>query len=213
MASPFNLLFQNAVARDLLEVILPFMLIFTLVFAVLQRTKVLGTEDGKPMKNYNVVIALVMALGTIIPHFLWGMYSPTRTCRLSNGFIDVVCTINNALPNVSLIIVAVLMFLIVIGIWGKNVDIGGTTLGGVVGIASIIAIVAIFAVAAGWVGRMPNWLGFLRDPQTQALVVVILVFGLIVRFIVGPSDKDKEKEGKQNFFEKFADGLKGSEEK
>ena len=162
------------------------------------------------MKNFNVTIALVMGLSAVIPHFLWGSQMPSRTCMLSNGFIDVVCTINNALPNVSLIIVAVLMFLIVVGIWGKNVDIGGTTLGGVVMIASIIGIVAIFAIAAGWMGRMPNWLSFLRDSQTQALVVVILVFGLIIRFIVGPSEDKKDKDEK-NWMQKLSDSMKDSE--
>lgn len=202
--------FESAIDQlyqmGVLDVLLPFILIFTIVFAVLQRTKVLGEKDGKPMKNFNVTIALVLALAAIIPHVLWGTKSPTRTCSLSNGFIDVVCTINNALPNISLIVVAVLMFLIVIGIWGKNVDIGGTTLGGIVTVVSIIAVVAIFALSAGWMGNLPNWLGWLRDSETQALVVVIIVFGLIIRFIAGPSD-DKKPEDK-NMFEKLSDVLK-----
>ncbi len=189
----------------ILDILLPFVLIFTIIFAVLQRTKVLGKDDnGKPMKNFNVVIALVMGAAAVIPHVLWG----TRDARnpyLSNGFIDVVQVINNALPNVSLIIVAVLMFLIVVGIWGKNIDIAGTTLGGLITIISMIAIVLIFAVAAGWMGQLPNWLSFLRDPQTQALVVVILVFGLIIKFIVGGEEKDpNKKSGLQN----LADALK-----
>lgn len=207
-SSYFEIGLRNLHEIGLLEIILPFILIFTVIFAVLQRTKVLGEDkNGKPMKNFNVVIGIVVALATVIPHVLWGTNAPTRTCYLSNGFIDVVCTINNALPNVSLIVVAILMFLIIIGIWGKNVDIAGTSLGGIITIASIIGIIAIFAIAAGWMGRLPNWLYFLRDPQTQALVVVILVFGLIVRFIVGPEEKEK-KEGDKNFLEKFSDMLK-----
>ena len=53
-------LFDSAI-RDLyynvgiLDILLPFMLIFTVIFAVLQRTKALGKdEDGKPMKNFNL---------------------------------------------------------------------------------------------------------------------------------------------------------------
>ena len=46
------------------DVLIPFILVFTIVFAVLQKTKILG--DGK--KNYNVMIALVMALAVVIPH-------------------------------------------------------------------------------------------------------------------------------------------------
>ena len=200
---------RNLNEIGLLDILLPFILIFTLIFAVLQRTKVLGKDDnGKPMKNFNVVIALVMALAAVIPHVLWGTGS-ARSPYLANGFIDVVQVINNALPSVSLIVVAVLMFLIVVGIWGTNLKIAGTTFGGIITFASIIAIVAIFAVSAGWTGRLPSWLYFLRDPQTQALVVVILVFGLIIRFITGPGDK-KDKDEK-NFFQKFAEGLKETE--
>lgn len=189
----------------ILDIILPFILIFTIVFAIMQKTKILGEKDGKPMKNFNVVIALVMGFAAVIPHVLWGSRS-ARDPYLSNGFIDVVQVINNALPNISLILVAVLMFLIIVGIWGKNVDIGGSSLGGLVMILSIIAIVAIFAIAAGWVGRIPNWLGFLRDRQTQALIIVILVFGLVIRFIVGPSEDEKKND--DNWLKKLSESLK-----
>ena len=47
-----------------MDVLLPFLLIFTIVFAILQKTKIMGKER----KNYNVVIALVVALSVVIPH-------------------------------------------------------------------------------------------------------------------------------------------------
>ncbi|MBW2982776.1 hypothetical protein KY327_00565 [Candidatus Woesearchaeota archaeon] len=192
----------------ILDILLPFILIFTIIFAVLQRTKVLGKDDdGKPMKNFNVVISLVMALSAVIPHVLWGTGDPNHP-YLANGFLDVVQVINNALPSVSLIVVAVLMFLIIIGIWGKNVDIGGTSLGGIITLVSIVGIAFIFAVAAGW--RARYWPDFLVDPQTQALVVVVLVFGLIIRFITGPSDKNKDKD-KNNWAKKISESLKDTD--
>ncbi|MBN1275250.1 hypothetical protein JXA12_03080 [Candidatus Woesearchaeota archaeon] len=198
----------------ILDILLPFMLIFTVIFAVLQRTKVLGKdEDGKPMKNFNVVIALVMALAAVIPHVLWGYRSlPGAQCNrfLASGFIDVVCIINNALPSVSLVVVAVLMFLIIVGIWGKNIDIGSSSLGGIVTVFSIIAIVFIFAIAAGW--RAQYWPRWLIDPQTQALIIVVLVFGLIIRFIVGPSEK-KNKDKESNWLKKLSESLKDSDQK
>ena len=48
-------IFSNPLFRDL---ILPFLLIFTLVFAILDRTKILG--EGK--KQINAIISLVIAL-------------------------------------------------------------------------------------------------------------------------------------------------------
>jgi hypothetical protein len=207
--SYFGMAMKQLYDIGILDILLPFVLIFTIVFAVLQRTKALGKDDkGRPMKNFNAIIGLVMALAAVIPHVLWGSNN-VRDPYLSNGFLDVVQVINNALPNVSLVLVAILMFLILVGIWGKNVEIGGTTFGGLIAIASILGIIFIFAIAAGWVGHIPNWLSFLKDPQTQALIVVILVFGLIIRFIVGPTDDEKKDE--KNFFQKFAEGLKDSD--
>ena len=48
----------------LLDALLPFLLIFTVIFAIMQKTKFLG--EGK--KNFNVVIALVIALIVVLPH-------------------------------------------------------------------------------------------------------------------------------------------------
>jgi hypothetical protein len=196
----------------IMDILLPFILIFTVIFAVLQRTKVLGKDDdGKPMKNFNVVIALVMALAAVIPHVMWGSSCLPGTRNyypLSNGFLDVVCIINSALPAVSMLVVAILMFLIIVGIWGKNIDIGKSNLGGIVTIFSIAAIIFIFAVAAGWrAGRWPTWV---VSPQTQALIIVILVFGLIIRFIVGPSEK-KDPNKKTNILKELTKNLEDSD--
>ena len=48
----------------LTDVLLPFLLIFTLVFAVLQKTEILGDDK----KNFNVIIALVLGLLFVVPH-------------------------------------------------------------------------------------------------------------------------------------------------
>lgn len=48
-------------AIGLYDVVLPFLLAFTIVFAIFEKTKVLGTEDGKPKKNLNAISAFVIA--------------------------------------------------------------------------------------------------------------------------------------------------------
>jgi len=51
----------------LTDVILPFILVFTVVFAVLQRSKVLGADEkGNPKANYNAMVALVIAFFVLI---------------------------------------------------------------------------------------------------------------------------------------------------
>lgn len=171
----------------ILDVILPFILVFTIVFAVLQKTKILGEENGKPRKNFNAVIALVMGLAVVIPHVIGTYPSPES---------DIVLIINNALPNVSAVMVAVIMLLLIMGVFGGDVNIAGSSLAGWAVLFAIIATVIIFGNAANWF-ELPLWLDFLNDSETQALVVVILVFALIIWFI---TKEDKPKDSKEPTF-------------
>ncbi len=51
----------------LTDVILPFILVFTVVFAVLQRSRVLGTDaKGNPKANYNAMVAFVLAFFVLV---------------------------------------------------------------------------------------------------------------------------------------------------
>lgn len=184
-----------------LDVLLPFVLIFTIVFAVLQKTKILGDDNGKPKKNYNVVVSLVMGLGAVIPH-VTNMY-PTDS--------DVVVIINNALPQVSLLAVAIIMVLLTIGVFGKNMDIGESKVGGWFVLLSILVIGFIFMSAAGVFDRtyLPSWLYFVYDSQFQALVVAIIVFGLIIAWITSDSSDDSGKSSdKPGFIEQLQKTLK-----
>ncbi|MFP4567427.1 MAG: hypothetical protein ACLFN8_00630 [Candidatus Woesearchaeota archaeon] len=193
----FRGLMFNLQSAGVLDVLLPFILVFTLVFAVLQKTKILGEDENKkPRKNFNVILALVMALGVVIPHITGAYYY---------GGIDPVEVINRALPNISLLVIGIVMVLLVVGVFGNPLDTSKSFIGSGFIIFSILAVIGIFAVAAGWINRhyMPRWLYFLYDPQFQALVVTILVFGLIIHFIT-KEDKPKDpKGGLKGFMEEF----------
>src|SRR3990172_7462533 len=84
------------------DVLLPFILIFTIVFAILQKVKIFGTDEK--VRSYNAVIALVMGLAVVVPHVL-DAYPPGG---------DIVVIMNQALPNVSIVVVAIVMALILI---------------------------------------------------------------------------------------------------
>ena len=157
-------------SMGLADVLLPFILIFTIVFAVLQKTNILGRHR----KNFNTVIALVMALAVVIPHVL-GKY-PAGS--------DVVTIINNALPNVSLIAVAVIMVLLLVGLFGGEANWSGSSFAGIVAIAAFIVVAWIFYAAANPGSGPSVWLPtFLQDPDTQALLLIVVVFGLVIWFI------------------------------
>ena len=165
--------------------LLPFLLVFTIIFAILQKSKILG--DGK--KNYNVILSLVIALLVVVPH-VTGTYPADA---------DVVSIMNNALPNVSIVIVAIVMLLILIGILGGEAKWMGGSLSGWIAVIAFLIILFIFGKAAGWWLAWPSWLWWLEDPDTQALIIIILVFGIIIWWVT------KEPKSDQKGFKLFSD--------
>lgn len=144
------------------DIILPFILIFTIFFAVLQRIHLFGEKD----KKYNVAISLAIALLVVIPHAT-GMY-PADT--------DVVNIINDAIPEVALLVIVVVLLLMMLGL-GFGRAYGFAVTGWVALIAGAI-LVMIFISA---ITPLPV-LSYI-DPSIQALIVILLVFGLIIWFV------------------------------
>ncbi|MEM4267692.1 MAG: hypothetical protein QXK37_02580 [Candidatus Woesearchaeota archaeon] len=173
--------FQNMENLGFVDALLPFLLIFTVVFAVLQKTNILGA--GK--KNFNVVIAAVIALLVVIPH-VTGTYPPEK---------DIVAIMNNALPQVSIVLVAIVMALLIIGILGGEARWMGGSLSGWIAILAFLIIVYIFGGSAGWWEDLGYSLG-LWDADTIAIVIIILVFAIVIWYITkSDSDADKASKG------------------
>lgn len=166
--------FEMLEGYGLTDALLPFLLIFTLVFAALQKSNILGKEK----KNFNVIVALVLAMTAVIPHV---------TNSYPSGY-DVIDIINTALPNVSLLVVAALMLMLLIGLFGAEAKWIGGSLSGWMAIFSFIAIVLIFGGAAGWWVNISDYL-YWMDDDTLALIVMILVFGIIVWYVTKPDSK------------------------
>lgn len=174
--------FENAIIWleqiGVADVIVPFFLVFAIVFAVMQKTKMLG--DPKEKKNLNVVVSVLLALSVIIPH-VTGRY-PSQ--------YDVVDIMNRALPQVSLLIVAVIMVLLLIGLFGGEANWVTGPFAGFIALLAFILVVYIFGAAANF-WTYVGWLDWLKDPDTQALIIVLLVFGLITYFIVREPSESK----------------------
>ncbi len=161
----------------LTDVMLPFLLIFVVIFALMAKTRVLGEDK----KKYNLVVALVIGLLVVIPHVL-DVYP-------EGG--DVVDIMNTALPQVSLIAVAVIMLLILIGLFGGEAKWMGSSLSGWIAIVSLIIILIIFGGAAGWWANW-SWFDDFFGAETVAIIVMILVFAIIVWWITRGEGKETE---------------------
>lgn len=177
MAPPwdFRWFFMKAEEMGLTDAMLPFLLIFTIIFAILQKSNILGDKK----KNLNVVVSLVIALITVIPH-ITGAYQ-----RM--GLIDVVDVMNRALPNVSIILVAIVSILLLIGLLGGEAKWMGGSISGWIALLSIILIAIIFGHAAGW-WFFVDW-AWLNDSETVAVVIILLVFGVLIWFITKDEDE------------------------
>lgn len=190
--SAFEQMILSLESLGMLDVLLPFLLIFTIAFAVLQKSKILG--DGA--HRFNVIVALVIALAAIIPHVL-------------GREPDIVPIINSALPNVSLLMIASMMVLLLIGVFGKDINVAGTPLAGFVVLFSIIAVAYTFLVSAGVAGNPPAWLGFLVDSETRNLLIAILVFGIIVYAITAEERPEEKRQPVHETINKMFGGVLG----
>lgn len=163
----------------IIDIIIPFVLIFTVLFAVLKKVPLLA--DAK----HHIAIALAITFLVIIPH-ITGTIDPQY---------DVVQIINNSLPTVVVIIFIFLTALILLGlIKGKDAPVEfGDIARGIMGIAAIVLVAIIFARSAGYMQytTWPTWLYWLDDPQLGGLVIVILMFAAITWFITYKSDPQK----------------------
>jgi hypothetical protein len=172
--------FGEALQRwGLVDVLLPFLLIFAIVFAVLEKSKLLGEER----RNMNTAIALVFGLIIVIPHI---------TGDLPAGY-DPVLVINAALPSVGLVVVAIVALLILIGVFGHDKVHLGMAMPGWVMFFSVVAIIVIFGSTAGWFAQgFDGWLSNTFGSDALAIFIMIVVFGVIIAFITGgEGERDK----------------------
>lgn len=176
----FVTIFQRLEAIGLTDVLLPFILIFAVVFAILETVKIFG-EKGK---NINIIVAVCLGLLVVIPH-VTGSYPPGS---------DVVDIINSSIPNVAAVIIALVMMMILIGVFGVRLNLEKQKLGGVVAVLALLIVLFIFGSSAGWFRfGWPRALSFMDDSDTLMIIIVLIIFGLIVAFITHESPDDSER--------------------
>lgn len=165
----------------LVDAFLPFLLIFTLIFAILEKTKILGEEK----RNFNTGLAFIFALMVVVPHL---------TGNLPAGF-DPVLIINSALPSISLVVVAVISLMIMIGVFAHEKVHLGMTMPGWIAFISVVLLIIIFGSAAGWwVSGFNAWLERVFGSDAIAVFIMIVVFGVIIAFVTG-GEGEREKIG------------------
>ncbi len=170
MARNFEDFIRTLDQWGLTDVLLPFLLIFIVLYSVLTKTKILGESK----KNLNVAVAAIVGLLVVIPHVM-GNFPPDK---------DPVTILNSALPQVSIVIVAIVFLLILIGVFGQEQVFLGMTMPGWITLLSLAVIVTIFGSAANW--WQPSITQSIQDffgPDTLSIVIMVLVFGIVIAYI------------------------------
>ena len=155
------------------EAVLPFILIFTVVFAILQKSAILG----KDKKQIDALVGIVFGLITIT-------------------FAKAVGIINQLLPFLSVAVILVLVFLILVGFMHK----GDEKFVWDEGLKKVVVVMAFVAVAiAGlfFTGAWDYLASKFSGPDGSSLVtnivfILIIVGGFLIVWFGGGKEKPKE---------------------
>ena len=157
MAAGFYDLFTQLQGSGFYEFLLPFLLIFAVVFGILEKSRIFG-EGAKAI---NAVIALVLGL-------------------LITSQFEVVRSLTTFLPRMSYFIIIAMMFLIFIALFAG--DIRGGFKGFVLFFVVIAGLLGLYWSLAPVMGfDVPIWL----DDNWPTLTIVITVIVLIVVVVKG----------------------------
>ncbi len=173
------------------DTVLPFLLVFTLIFAFLEKTKVLGTDkyksssDGEihevTKKNLNSMIAFVTAFFVV-------------------ASTQLVALISEVISNFVLIILLIFSFLLAVGSFSEETDKPFYLQGNwatTFQVIAFLAITLIFLNALGWLEIIINFIeSAWQSEAIAAILLVAVVIGLMV-FITwdkkpGGNGKDKD---------------------
>ncbi|MCA9477600.1 MAG: hypothetical protein KC535_00450 [Nanoarchaeota archaeon] len=172
------------------DIILPFLLVFTLMFATLEKTKLLGVEiivdkSGKEhsytRKNLNSIIAFTTAFFVI-------------------ASAQLVRIISEVIANTMILLVTGLSFMLAVGLshsgqdefklskLGKGWEIGFW-------IANLVGIILIFLNAIGWLDKIYQFVTQgLKNPQTLSIFLILVFVGLMVWITSSPKNKPERSD-------------------
>lgn len=192
MAAPLEIALQFLEDFGFFNVVLPFLLVFTLVFALLEKTRILGADkDGNPKKNLDSMVAFVIALFVVISS-------------------QIVQVIRESLPIVVLGLIVLISFLLLVGsmMSGRNPfsleddkykewRIGFM-------IAMLIGVLLIFlgvirdAAGKTWLSLVWDYTGanWMTGPVVSGIILVIILV-LVIWFVTRSPEEKKSSGGSE----------------
>lgn len=168
MTSPFETFISTAIQQGVFAFYLPFLLVLTLFFGLLEKTKPFGDNS----KHINLIVSLVAALYVMV-------FNQTMSMAITNFFATF-------FTETSLTLVTLLVGLMIVGLLGGPAlggkgweDFGKKVMGGVLLIAVIVGFY-IFSSSGGFAlfGQMAP--GGLNFGLSEADIIMIVFLALTV---------------------------------
>jgi len=152
------------------DVVLPFLLVFAIIFAILDKTKILGSEKvGDRVyskKSLNSIIAFVTAFLVV-------------------ASTKIVAAINTALAHIALLAILIVFFLVLIGTFfkeGEAVALEGKWRAFFMTVL-FVGIVLIFMDAIGWLSDLWDYLVEHWETRWVGSLILIIIIVVFMWFI------------------------------
>ena len=168
MATPFRDVLDFFDDIGLFDVVLPFLLVFTIVFALLERTKVFGVEDidGKKYtkKNLNSVAAFVIAFLVVA----------------SSRLVEIITEVSS---NFVVILFGIVLFLLLVGSFFQEKPEGVFLEGGWKTTFMVIVFIVLAFIFLDAVNLLDDTFGFLSGSDKGEVVGSVILLILVVMFV------------------------------
>lgn len=162
------------------DVILPFLLVFTIVFAILEKTRILGMEKvgDKEItkKNLNAMVAFVVAFLVI-------------------ASTQLVAVINQVMANIVLLLILAISFLLLVGVFFGSKEFTLKDYPGWISffmVLMFIGIVVIFLNALDWLKYVFALFVYWNEEWAITIIFVIIILGFMWYVVKEPSSGKKE---------------------
>jgi hypothetical protein len=169
----------------LYDIILPFLLVFTIFFAILEKTKILGIEkiEGREYtkKNLNSMVAFVVSFLVI-------------------ASTQLVAIINEVMANVVLLLLLAICFLLLVGVFFKDKEFSLEDYPGWIKFfmfAMFIGIVVIFLNALNWLQFVFALFVYWPAEWASSIIFLIVIIAFIVYITKDQKPTKKEEKEKK----------------
>lgn len=161
------------------DVILPFLLVYVTVFAILEKTKLFGTEKvGKEeytRKSINAMVALAIAFMTI-------------------ASTKIVEAINQGAAKIALLVLIIVSFFILVGLFFGNEEVKFSSKWRTWGMVFVlIGVLLIFANEVGWLEPAWDYLMSNWDGSVVGSILLLIFVIWFVTYMGSPEKKEEEK--------------------